>query len=144
MVHLTEKSTCITLHFSNQQLEELLQSYKSLDMAQKCFFTAMKNNNKITVETLSNVFHSNKIKQSDIDLDLSSTYFVFTDPSDASNPGWPLRLFLAAMLEHCPFLAGLEVNAIGLRCTMVGGLEGSQVFKVKLPLVSCIIYVSYT
>lgn len=136
VVHITETSTCITQHFSNKQLEELSESYKSLDMAQKCFFTVTKNDDNITVMTLSKVFQKTKIKQTELDLDISRTYFVFTDPSDVANPGWPLRLFLTAILEHCPFLAGTEINAIGLRCKMTGGLENSLVFKIKLPQVS--------
>lgn len=138
VVNITEKSTCITEHFSKNQIEDLSQNYKSLDMAQKCFFIATKNEDSVSVDTLSKVFDSSEIRQTEIGIDLSSTYFVFADPSDATNPGWPLRLLLAAMLEHCPFLAGTEVNAIGLRCNIVGGLESSLVFKVKLPLVSFI------
>lgn len=136
IIHVTQNTSSITEHFSNKQIDRLTQSYNSLEMAQKSFFIVTKENDDINVLSLSKVFVADTIKQTGLLLDLASAYFVFTDPSDDSNPGWPLRLFLVAVLEHCPFLAGAELNVIGLRWKIASGVEGSQIFKVKLPAVS--------
>lgn len=68
---------------------------------------------------------------------MANTYFVFNDPSNGNNPGWPLRLFLAALLDNCPSLVGSDVTVIGLRCNATGGVENSRVFYVTVPKVRC-------
>lgn len=58
--------------------------------------------------------------------DLEQTYFVFTDPSSGENPGWPLRLFMAASLKVCPTLSNSELKVIALRVDKTGGIAGSS------------------
>ncbi|KAF9422491.1 hypothetical protein HW555_001889 [Spodoptera exigua] len=130
-VYVKEKSTNISTHFNTNQINEITQSYKSLELEQKCFFSIIKDNDNIKVKTLSDLLNSKEGLQKDVDL--SCTYFVFNDPSNGNNPGWPLRLFLAALLEHCPSLVGSEIKIIGLRCSATGGVENSKCFTVVVP-----------
>ncbi|KAI5631003.1 thiF family domain-containing protein [Phthorimaea operculella] len=116
----------ITTQFSDKEIEALSQEYKSLDPAQKCFFALCKENDNICVRSLSEVLNSEKV-------DVSSTYFVFEDPSAGENPGWPLRMFLAALLDHSPSLAGSELQIIGLRCKQNGAVDSSRVFGIRIP-----------
>ncbi|KAJ0175077.1 hypothetical protein K1T71_009218 [Dendrolimus kikuchii] len=126
-IYLKEKSTKISAHFNNKNLEDILLGYKTLDETQKAFFIIAKTNNDVHVKTLSEVFHNVKDN-----LDISSSYLVFLDPSNSSNPGWPLRLLLAAILEHCPSLAKTNVNVIGLRCDKNGSLNNSLLYTVDV------------
>lgn len=124
-VHITKKSTNISVYFDNTQLEELTQNYKALDRTQQCFFV-IKN---FKINTLANIF-----KQEDAHIsDTSNIFYVFQDSNNGNNPGWPLRVFLAALLDYCPNLVGSDIKFIGLRCDMSGGLSNSKVFSVKIP-----------
>lgn len=124
-IYLKEKSTKITLYFNNKELEDISEGYKALDKAQKTFFVITKNNEGISVKRLSEVFQNNQ--QS---IETSTHYFAFSDPSNSHNPGWPLRLLMAAVLEHCPSLAKTNINVIGIRCNLYGRLENSLVFRI--------------
>lgn len=130
-VYVKNKSANITTQFDTNQIAQITQSYKSLELEQKCFFAIVKNNDTIQLKTLSDLLDTKDGLQKDVDV--SSTYFVFNDPSSGDNPGWPLRLFLAALLEHCPSLVGSEIKVIGLRCSATGGVENSHSFTVVVP-----------
>lgn len=67
-------------------------------------------------------FMKNEISQND----LEHIYFVFTDPSSGDNPGWPLRLFMAALLKACPNLSESELKVIALRVDKTGGIASSS------------------
>lgn len=129
-VYIKEKSASITSLLNNKQIESFAQSYKTLDKDQKCFFAITKEEDTVVTKTLSSILDVNKPIPND-----SNTYFVFNDPSNGSNPGWPLRLFLAALLDHCPALVGTDIKVIGLRCNATGGVENSKVFSVAVPKV---------
>lgn len=127
-VYIKEKSASITSLLNNKQIESFAQSYKTFDKEQKCFFAITKQEDTVVIKTLSSSLEVNKPVPND-----SNTYFVFNDPSNGSNPGWPLRLFLAALLDHCPALVGTDIKVIGLRCNPTGGVENSKVFSVAVP-----------
>ncbi|XP_045775662.1 ubiquitin-like modifier-activating enzyme ATG7 [Maniola jurtina] len=128
-VCLKERSKSISTQFNEKQLAELSKSYQLLDQNQKTFFVIDKRNDVIRVETLSTVF--DKTDKSNIDL--SNKYLAFTDPSDNENPGWPLRLFLAALLEYRSTLCGTELKVIGIRCSKDGGVDCSHIFNITVP-----------
>ncbi|KAI8434366.1 hypothetical protein MSG28_012421 [Choristoneura fumiferana] len=132
-VYLKEPSSSITTHFNNKQLENLAQAYKSFDLLQKNFFIILKENDDIALKTLAEVLDPKLPVQNELCVDLSNAYFVFADPSNTSNPGWPMRLFLAALLEHCPFLTKNDIKVIGLRCHVNGAVDRSLVFTVTAP-----------
>lgn len=132
-LYVKDKSISITAIFSSKQIAELAQGYKSLDPEQRCFFAITNENDKISVKTLSSILD---LKEGALNnVDLSSIYFAFNDPSSSYNPGWPLRLFLAVLLDHCPSLAGTVVQVIGLRCTVVGNVKSSLYYTVTVPKV---------
>lgn len=131
-IHLREKSTSISTHFSNKQIEDINLGFKSLDDEQKCFFIVTKNNtDNVSVHPLSSILKSNAAIQTDLDIDIQNTYFTFLDSSNGANPGWSLRMFLAALFEHCPDLAAADIQILGLRYNASGGLENSLIYTLK-------------
>lgn len=78
-------------------------------------------NDNITLKTLED-FMKLEFSQND----LEQIYFVFTDPSSGENPGWPLRLFMAALLKACPNLSDSELKVIALRADKTGGIASSS------------------
>ncbi|XP_063627187.1 ubiquitin-like modifier-activating enzyme ATG7 [Cydia splendana] len=131
-VYLKETNS-ISLSFSNKQLEDIAQDYKKIDSNQKNFFFILKENDNAFIKPLSQLFNPKLEVQNDLNIDLSSLYFVFADPSNGNNPGWPLRTFLAALLEHCPSLCKRDIRVIGLRCSASGAVDKSLVFTVSVP-----------
>lgn len=130
-MYAIKKSSCISSAFTNKQIEDLAQSYIKLEVEQKCFFSITKENDTIKVQTLAQF-----LRQTECHLAINDVYFVFQDPSNGINPGWGLRIFLAALLDYCPQLSGSNINVIGLRCNISGGVENSCIFSVKIPVVS--------
>lgn len=131
-VYLKETNS-ISLSFSNNQLEDIAQDYKKIDSDQKNFFFILKQNDNVFIKPLAELFNPKLEVQNDLNIDLSSLYFVFADPSNGNNPGWPLRSFLAALLEHCPSLCKMDIQVIGLRCSASGAVDKSLVFTVSVP-----------
>ncbi|KAJ8714578.1 hypothetical protein PYW07_002803 [Mythimna separata] len=127
-VYMKDKSLSIAAIFSPKQIAELAQIYKCLDREQKCFFAVTKENDTICVKTLSSILDLKKGPLNNIDL--SSMYFVFNDPSNVDNPGWPLRMYLAVLTDHCPSLLEADIKVIGLRCNATGNIESSRYFLV--------------
>lgn len=132
-VHVTSKSALITTVFNNKQLEGIAESYKALDSTQKIFFAITKQNDSCNVQPLANILKQTEVSSP---LDTTNTYFVFQDSSNGSNPGWPLRIFMAALIDCYPYLAGTKINVIGLRSNVTGGISNSRVFSIKIPQVS--------
>lgn len=130
-----KESVKITEHFSNKQIDDLTESYKSLDFSQRSFFVVTKKDDSITVYPLSKVFNPTDSVQNELNIDRDMTYFAFSDPSFGDNPGWPLRLFLAALLEHCPCLTNADIQTLGLRCSKTGTVDSSRVFTLNVPKV---------
>lgn len=132
-VYLKEKSKIITNELNNQQLQDLANGYKELAETQKPFFIAIKNKDNLIVRKLSDVLNAEEINQFELNIDINKAYFVFTDPSNGDNPGWPLRTFIAALLEHCPGLVNSDLQVIGIRCGVSGNIENSIVLNIKIP-----------
>ncbi|XP_026750200.2 ubiquitin-like modifier-activating enzyme ATG7 [Galleria mellonella] len=128
-VYLNEKAKLITTQFSFDQLQLLVQGYNSLDSSQKSFFIVTKSDDKLSVIPLSNILQPNC---NELSLDLSDVYFVFADPSNTDNPGWPLRIFLAALLDHCTNLSGKNIQVIGLRCNVKYEIANSLVYSIYI------------
>ncbi|XP_045538761.1 ubiquitin-like modifier-activating enzyme ATG7 [Papilio machaon] len=135
-VYINDEPVLITTIFNEQQLEQLNKGFNALDLTQRHYFTITKNTDFVTVDCLSKILDAKKQVQSKNDIDLSITYFAFTDPSCSTSPGWPMRLFIAALLDHCPDLYNTEINIIGLRYSANGSLQKSQVYNVKIPQIS--------
>ncbi|CAH0718246.1 unnamed protein product, partial [Brenthis ino] len=127
-----KKKTIISTDFTQEHLLQISQSHKLLDTSQKSFFIITKDNNQVNVVPLSKALDKNKVNSPN-SLDLSKTYFAFSDPSNSENPGWPLRILLAALLEYCPLLKEEDISIIGIRCNKDGAIDKSQIFTVTIP-----------
>ncbi|CAH0758125.1 unnamed protein product [Diatraea saccharalis] len=132
-IYLCEKSKSISNHFNKEQLVKLAQGFKSLDIQQRCFFVVRKNSidTGICVDILSKVLQRKDMSQWELDLDITNTYFAFLDSSNGNNPGWSLRLFLAVLFDFYPNLHKNNLQIIGLRCSVNGGIENSLIFTTK-------------
>jgi hypothetical protein len=105
-------------------------AFKLLDVKQRCFFAVSKNSDEIVISHLSSIL-STETTQSYSNIDFSNTYFAFVDSSNGINPGWSLRLFLAALYDHSPSLAEVDLQIIGLRCSTNGSIGNSLIFTIK-------------
>ncbi|XP_053611614.1 ubiquitin-like modifier-activating enzyme ATG7 [Plodia interpunctella] len=130
IVHMKEKSKSIAEHFNNQQTEDIATGYKGLDSEQKSFCIVTKKNDKVSVLPLCKVLHKDYCSLSN---ELNNLYFCFADSSNTGNPGWPLRLFLAALLDHYPDFAGKVAQILALRCSNGGGIHNSQIYTIHIP-----------
>lgn len=119
-------------------MESLSQGYRNLDVTQKAFFMATTESDDISVNPLSKL-----LKLDSTSFNLASTYFCFADSSNSSNPGWPLRLFIAALVDHCPQLAGKCIQVISIRSNVTGGLEKSVIYTVEVPEVCNVEFPSF-
>lgn len=138
MVHINDEPASITTIFNEQQLEQLKNGFNNLDVTQRHYFAITKNADIVTVDCLSKILDPKKEEQSkDV---LSMIYLAFTDPSSSASPGWPMRLFIAALLDHCPDLYDSDISIIGLRCSVNGSLQKSQVYNIKIPQVQFFLY----
>lgn len=133
-IYLEDKSLNIAAIFSPKQIADLARSYKSLDKEQQCFFAVTKENDTISVKTLSSILDVKGGPKKGVDL--SSMYFVFNDPSNGDFPGWPLRMYLVVLTDHCPSLLKTDIKVIGLRCDALGFIGSSRYFLVTASIVN--------
>lgn len=70
---------------------------------------------------------------------MSNTFFAFADHSNGPNPGWPLRIFLAALLDFCPDLSKTTIQVIGITCSKSGSLASSHIYSITVPEVSIVL-----
>lgn len=64
---------------------------------------------------------------------LGRLYFAFSDPSSNENPGWPLRVFIAALLQTWPSLGDKEINLICLRNSRRVNFSESKLIRLRMP-----------
>ncbi|KAM3965586.1 autophagy-related 7 [Aphomia sociella] len=126
-VYLKEKPKSITTQFNSDQIELLVQGYKSLDSCQKTFFSVLQSGDKLKVLPLSDILETNQLKT-----DISKSYFVFADSSNSNNPGWPLRLLLAGLLDNCPSLSGKTIQVIGFRSNINYDIRNSLLYTINI------------
>ncbi|CAK1542187.1 unnamed protein product [Leptosia nina] len=129
-VHLKEKSTALSEHFNNKYLSQISEEYQALDVRQRCFFIISADSNNVQVHKLSDVFNK---ENGEMKIDISNLYFAFSDPSNSENPGWSLRIFLAALLEHSLQLYQSEIKVVGVRIAKNGSVEKSRLFTIITP-----------
>lgn len=97
---------------------------KNFDITQRYFFVISFETNQLQILKISEIFGK-------YNGDFSNIYFAFMDPSNTDNPGWPLRIFLAAILDHCPELVKSDIKVIGIRMEKNGSIENSRLFIVN-------------
>nr|XP_026493535.1 ubiquitin-like modifier-activating enzyme ATG7 [Vanessa tameamea] len=133
VVCLKEKCKNISTCFNEKQIKEISQSYQLLEISQKCFFAIVKDGDSYNVVTLSKILDKNRNKDEESNIDLTNTFFAFADHSNCENPGWPLRIFLAALFEYCPDLSKTIIKVIGIRCSKNGAINNSQIYNITVP-----------
>lgn len=82
-------------------LKSLNDSYFSLANDQRAFFVIQTHpNNSIYVDPLFTKINAENKDGNFEDVDLENIYFCFSDPcADSEYAGWPLRLFLLALIH---------------------------------------------
>ncbi|XP_050667265.1 ubiquitin-like modifier-activating enzyme ATG7 isoform X2 [Leptidea sinapis] len=78
--------------------------------------------------------HVKVLKIADIEYvlnDLDDVYFAFADPSNTENPGWPLRIFIAALLENYEQLCQSDIRVVGVRCDRNGSITNSILYVIQ-------------
>ncbi|XP_072938505.1 ubiquitin-like modifier-activating enzyme ATG7 [Epargyreus clarus] len=129
-VYLEKKPKKAKGYFTKTELEKIIDGFKALPQKQKCFFLIIREESDITVDPLAK--HIAKKDPSKV-LDIEKTYFGFADPSNGENPGWPLRMLIAALLEHYEILPGKTIRALSLRMTPNWSIDNSLYYKIKVP-----------
>ncbi|XP_050667264.1 ubiquitin-like modifier-activating enzyme ATG7 isoform X1 [Leptidea sinapis] len=121
-VYLKQRSD-LTASFTQNQLEIIAHQHKELHETQKCFFMIKKQEEHVKV-----------LKIADIEYvlnDLDDVYFAFADPSNTENPGWPLRIFIAALLENYEQLCQSDIRVVGVRCDRNGSITNSILYVIQ-------------
>lgn len=136
---LKEKCKSISTCFKEKQIKDISESYQNLETSQKSFFAIIKDNETANAVELSKILDKNKGKE--LNIDMSNTFFAFADHSNGPNPGWPLRIFLAALLDFCPNLSKTTIQVIGITCSKNGSLASSQIYSITVPEVSIVLYI---
>lgn len=67
------------------------------------------------------------------DEQIQQTYFCFSDPSEYDNPGWNLRLYMAAIYYSCPKLHGKIIKLVAIRLKSTSSIENSLLYEILLP-----------
>ncbi|XP_045450095.1 ubiquitin-like modifier-activating enzyme ATG7 [Melitaea cinxia] len=131
IVCLKEKCKNISTCFNEKQIKDISKSYQNLETSQKSFFVIVKDNETANAVELSKILDKNKGKE--LNINMSKIFFAFADHSNGPNPGWPLRIFLAALLDFCPNLSKTSIEVIGIRCSKNGSLASSQIYSITVP-----------
>ncbi|XP_049872058.1 ubiquitin-like modifier-activating enzyme ATG7 [Pectinophora gossypiella] len=121
-----KESVHITSVFNYHHINAITEGWRELKRSQKSFFAFRMRGDEAIVMTLEECFKSGEIYP-------PVTYFVFEDPNVDHSPGWPLRLFLAALYDHFPTIVNYELKVLGLRCNMHEIVNSSQIFTLIVP-----------
>lgn len=80
--------------------QALIQSVEdqSLDLT-LCIFSWNADSSQFTYRPLSEFINPTNPNGNFQDVDLTTIFFGFADPSSNDKPGWPLRVFIAALLH---------------------------------------------
>ncbi|GBP07625.1 Ubiquitin-like modifier-activating enzyme ATG7 [Eumeta japonica] len=133
LVYVNQKGIPLKNHFNQKQLDKLTEGYKDMEKNLQDFFGIIVEKDSVNIIKISDILRSDVAEQSKFDYDLTKIYFGFTDSSNGLNPGWPLRIFLAALLEHCPCLAGSNIHILSLRTKVNGDISSSTYFEIRIP-----------
>lgn len=91
----------ISTYFSASEYQTMIRQYFSSDTTQHSFFIMHKNTHgDIVFKTLASEINSANKAENFRDSNLAEVFFCFSDPSSCENAGWPLRLYLLALIYH--------------------------------------------
>lgn len=90
----------MTVNGAPFDLNALLEATKETTLNEPfCVFLRDPESSRWTCQSLCKCINAKDRAGNFRDVDLSNIYFAFMDPSASSQPGWPLRVFLAALLH---------------------------------------------
>lgn len=89
-------------------------------------------NDKLEIKYLKDLIKHDSIDKNLTDVDLSSIYFCFSDPSEYENPGWNLRNYVFMLLKLCPILIGKQIKIFSVRVNEQLSLTASLIFTLDL------------
>lgn len=116
--------------FSDDKVSSFAESYKNVeDQRLVTFFIS---NENLEIKFLKEEINPDKPESNFKDVDLESTFFCFSDPSEYENPGWNLRNFLLMLVKLCPQLVGKQINVISVRQDGKRTFAPSLLFKIDL------------
>lgn len=134
MAH-TSSTQFLSNAFTSKQFDEFQQI--CLTAKDKSFFIIENINESLQYcELKDKIDRKNVGKNFTDDKQLDETYFGFSDPSEYENPGWNLRIFIAALCNLCPNLNGKKIKIISVRMKTSKSYKDSLMFEVILPQVN--------
>lgn len=81
------------------EIDQLTEAVSKTDKVAP-FFLLQTQDGKSAYYTLDNFIKKGDTDNNFAEIDLETILFGFADPSDDINPGWPLRVFLFALMTH--------------------------------------------
>ena len=116
--------------FSVEDIKRFTENYRSdEDQRLMSFFLC---NENLEVKFLKDLIKHDEPENNLKDVDLDSTYFCFSDPSEYENPGWPLRNFILLLLKLCPVVIGKQIKVIAIRQDQQRSVYSSLIFTINL------------
>lgn len=92
--------TNIKHHFTDNQLKEITRLYQGIaSQMDKSFFILEKNVDTFSVKRLTDCINHNAKENNFQNVDLNAIYFCCSDMTAFETGGWPVRLFLVALVH---------------------------------------------
>lgn len=128
--HKKKNPEKITERFTPEQILKFQQNYQNVEnLDLVSFFMATSD---LEIKFLKELISHENIEENLKDLDLKTTYFCFSDPSEYEDPGWPLRNFIFLLLKLCPKLIGKSINILSVRFDENRSLNASLIYELSL------------
>jgi ubiquitin-like modifier-activating enzyme ATG7 len=116
--------------FSEEKIAKFIENYRNVeDRRLVTFFMC---NDDLEIQFLKDAISVDAIESNLTNVDVSKTFFCFSDSCEFEIPGWHLRNFVFALIELCPVLMGQQIQVISVRQTDKKTLSRSSVFKIDL------------
>lgn len=116
--------------FPAENIKQFTESYRSVeDQRLVAFFLC---NESLEIKFLKDSIRPVELQNNLKDLNLDSTFFCFSDPSEYDNPGWPLRNYVLMLLKLCPILVGKQIKVLSVRQDQHLTLNSSLIFTISL------------
>lgn len=115
--------------FSAEDIERFSESYRDVEDQRLVSFFLCNENLEITF--LKDLIKHDEPDNNFKDVNLDTTYFCFSDPSEYGNPGWPLRNYILLLLKLCPVVIGKQIKVISIRQDQHRS-DSSLIFTINL------------
>lgn len=131
IVYESSTSQKITECFTKEDIDLFSRNYNSIEERNLLtFFTC---DSQLNIKYLKDILKIDEINE----IDVETTYFCFSDPSEYEQPGWPLRNFILLLIKLCPSIANKTIKVLSVRQYGNRLLDKSKIFYVDLTNVNC-------